>query len=281
MSLFWIFYLIYEKYKSQLDTKPILKRTIIILSVIIYSLHAYGTYQRNEIWQSQESLWYDVTIKSPNNGRGQMNYALTLMNKGKFEETLVYFERALQLMPTYSYLHINMGVLKNAMGFPQEAEIYYRNAIQYDRSNIEAYYYYAKFLLSQQRNDEALAYAKHGLDLSPGHAALNSFYVSIQKMNFNSVDDLESNKSLSENDYINLSLTLFEDAKYEECVKACYKALEINPNSKEAYNNIGIASIKLGKIDEAIFACNKALEIDPNFTLAKNNLNWAKSLKIK
>jgi len=279
ISLFWLLYLLYERYKVQLNSFPMLKRSIISLVVIIYALQAYGTYQRNEIWQSQESLWYDVTIKSPNNGRGQMNYALTLMNKGKYEETLVYFERAMQLMPTYSYLHINMGVLKNAMGFPKEAEIYYTNAIQYDRSNIEAYYYYAKFLLSQKRYEEALAYAKKGLDLSPGHAALNTFYTSLQQMRLNSLENLESTKTLSENDYINLSLTLFNEAKYEECISACYKALEINPNSKEAYNNVGIASIRLGKIDQAILACNKALEIDPNFVLAKNNLNWAKSLK--
>ncbi|HMD36102.1 MAG TPA: hypothetical protein VKH42_14090, partial [Vicinamibacterales bacterium] len=40
---------------------------------------AYGTIQRNIVWRSEESLWLDVTRKSPNNGRGLMTYGVIQM----------------------------------------------------------------------------------------------------------------------------------------------------------------------------------------------------------
>ena len=43
---------------------------------------AYGTWQRNIVWRTEESLWLDATIKSPDNGRGLMNYGVIQMNKG-------------------------------------------------------------------------------------------------------------------------------------------------------------------------------------------------------
>ena len=50
--------------------------------------YAAGTYQRNRIWRNEESLFYDVTIKSPANGRGLMNYGLTQMEKGETQKAL-------------------------------------------------------------------------------------------------------------------------------------------------------------------------------------------------
>ena len=41
-----------------------------------------------------QNLWYDGTIKSPNNGRGLMNYGLTLMARGDYDNAEDYFIQA-------------------------------------------------------------------------------------------------------------------------------------------------------------------------------------------
>ena len=43
--------------------------------------NGYATFQRNKVWNTEETLWRDVTIKSPRNPRGLMNYGNTLMAK--------------------------------------------------------------------------------------------------------------------------------------------------------------------------------------------------------
>ena len=47
------------------------------------------------VWRTEESLWLDATIKSPDNGRGLMNYGVIQMSKGNYRVADEYFERAL------------------------------------------------------------------------------------------------------------------------------------------------------------------------------------------
>src|SRR6185312_1929999 len=78
--------------------------------IILFALCAYGTWKRNNIWHSEESLWLNVTVKSPKNGRGLMNYGNILVDEGKYAEAETYFDRAMQLIPGYSYLYVNIGL---------------------------------------------------------------------------------------------------------------------------------------------------------------------------
>src|SRR6185295_9658913 len=71
----------------------------IVLSTLALAAAAAGTHQRNVVWRNEESLWRDVTVKSPQNGRGLMNYGLTLMAKSDYEGALDYFHRAQRFVP--------------------------------------------------------------------------------------------------------------------------------------------------------------------------------------
>jgi hypothetical protein len=71
--------------------------TAAVVAVLIAS--AVGVHARNEVWQTEESLWLDVSLKSPTNGRGLMNYGLTRMEKGDYAGAISYFERALVFVP--------------------------------------------------------------------------------------------------------------------------------------------------------------------------------------
>lgn len=130
---------------------------------------AWGTHERNEVWRSEETLWRDVTIKSPRNGRGLMNYGLALMAKADYTGAEEYFMKGLELLPYYAYLHVNLGILKEAAGQTAEAEIHFRNALSFDAVNPECYYYYARFLRNQNRLPEVLPVLYKALELAPAH----------------------------------------------------------------------------------------------------------------
>ena len=84
--------------------------------------YGYGAHHRNEIWKTDEALWKDVTEKSPNNGRGWMNYGLTQMAKGNYKDADYAYQQALPKVAQYYILHINIGILKEAIGNKTEAE---------------------------------------------------------------------------------------------------------------------------------------------------------------
>ncbi|HYA17398.1 MAG TPA: hypothetical protein VEF06_08025, partial [Bryobacteraceae bacterium] len=115
-------------------------------AVCILLLSAAGTRRRNEVWKTPESLWYDVTVKSPANGRGLMNYGLARMSAGDFNTALIYFERALPLTPNYPSLEINLGIDYGALGRDLDAEQHFRRAIQLAPGDAETHFYYGRWL---------------------------------------------------------------------------------------------------------------------------------------
>ena len=129
--------------------------------------NGYATFQRNKVWKTEETLWHDVVLKSPRNGRGLMNYGNTLMAKGDFAGALDYFHRAQQLTPQYSVLLINLAIAEDATKQSAAAEQHFKDALRLAPSSPDSYTYYARYLLSHSRGDEARAFLRSALELSP------------------------------------------------------------------------------------------------------------------
>jgi protein O-mannosyl-transferase len=284
LSLFGCFSYLYEKYKHKINN-IVLKSTVYFFIFMVFSLHAFGVYQRNKVWSNEETLWYDATIKAPNSSRVLMNYGLTQMSKGKYDVALDFFERAYKISPTWAHININMGVINNALGKKEEAEKYYLQAIQYQPLIADGYYYYAKYLYELKKYKEALDYMEKGIKIAPNHLNIVSFYPKVKLMAQESMEEKIKiiDHMLPENpkevDYINQSLEYYKIGKFNECILACNKAIELNKNSTIAYNNICSAYNALKEWEKAEQACLKALETDPNFERAKNNLIWARKNK--
>jgi len=147
-----------------------LRAPLAAAAVAVILAMACGTWQRNIVWRTEESLWLDATIKSPNNGRGLMNYGVIQMNKGNLPLAGEYFERALRYTPDYSYLHVNIGVLDALLGRRVEADRQFREALRDDPGNPISYTYYARWLKSVGRTEEARLYTIRAVALSPADA---------------------------------------------------------------------------------------------------------------
>jgi tetratricopeptide (TPR) repeat protein len=284
LGVCWAFGLLIINNEKTILKSSSVRALIIIISLLILSGYAYGTYQRNKVWRTEESLWYDVTIKSPDNGRGLMNYGLSQMSRGNYQKALEYFERSLILTPYYSYLHVNLGILKGAMNQPVEAERYFKNALQYAPNNPVSYYYYAVWLKSQNRSEEAIPLLQRALQISPAHNnaqnLLNEIlaHPGILKSPVEKAEELVKSTPTAEN-YLNLSLQYHNAGRFQDSIKACNKALKIKPDYDLAFNNICAAYNELKMWDKAIAACEKGLSINPNNQLMKNNLTRAKREK--
>ncbi|MDA9563813.1 hypothetical protein N9R81_03945 [Flavobacteriales bacterium] len=312
-----VVYWFYLKLKSYQFSEPLSKKQqIVLISFIFPSLlaYGYGTFQRNIVWDSGETLWRDVTEKSPKNGRGHMNYGLALMAKGDYIGAEKSFNQALQLLSCYSYLHINFGVLRTATNLPLKAEKQFKKAIQCDNLNPESHYFYGNFLFKQNRLNEAVPHLEKCTNLSPGHPQSNytllkiyhtqknwkklkstcnrilsilpndksALFYKTQIGNDTSSLDFaieKAKKSPSVSNYLDLSLLYYENEEYEKCIESCSTILELDSLNANAYNNMCAAYNKLEMWDKAIKSCEKSLTIKPGSNLARGNLNWANSQK--
>jgi tetratricopeptide (TPR) repeat protein len=157
----WIMFIIWDKLQSRYSR--LLKGTMIVILV----LNAAGTFARNFVWRNEESLWHDVSVKSPRNGRGLMNYGLSLMARGDYKDAEIYYRRAIQLLPYYSYAYENMAILKAAQKQYDTAEIYYRQALGLDSGVPILHYYYGKYLHSRGKDSDAIRQLQQAISLSP------------------------------------------------------------------------------------------------------------------
>ena len=234
--------------------------------------NGYATFQRNKVWKSEETLWHDVVLKSPRNGRGLMNYGNTLMAKGDFAGALDYFHRAQQFTPQYSFLLINLAIAEDATKQSAAAEEHFKDALRLAPASPDSYTYYARYLLSHSRAEEARFFLRGALELSPTDLTARELIAQM--------DGQASTHSTGETpeSYLALSLQYYHEARYAESIAACRAALVLRPNYAEAWNNIGAAYNKLGRYEEAAAACGEALRLKPDFELARNNLQYARGM---
>ena len=236
--------------------------------------NGYATFQRNKVWKSEEALWHDVALKSPRNGRGLMNYGNTLMAKGDYAGALDYFDRAQQLTPQYSVLLINLAIAEDATKQSAIAEEHFKDALRLAPASPDSLTYYARYLLSHSRADEARALLQSALELSPSDLTAREL--------LKQADGQALNRPAPQTPefYLALSLRLYGEERYVESIVACRLALDLRPGYAEAWNNIGAAYNKLGRYEEAAAACEQALRYKPELELARNNLQYA-SEKLK
>ena len=268
-------------YYYNLIQKHIYKMSFVIIVLLLISSYSFGTYERNKVWSSTESLWYDVTIKSPNNGRGLMNYGLSLMAKGDYDNAEDYFIQAHEKSPYWYTVKINLAILYGAKGNKKEAENYFNQAINLNSSAPDPEYYYARYLFKNNQYQKALSLVNKALSKSPNHLSsisLKELIVPYTQSKNEQVEGLITqllNDPQNENLILNLTEKLYLLQRYDEAISYCENAIDKNTKSKFIYNNLCACYNQKGEWLKAKSACEKALILDPDFQLAKNNLNWA------
>ena len=133
---------------------------------VVLAAAALGTRARNTVWHTEESLWRDVTVKSPKNGRGLMNYGLIFMARGDYQTALDYFQRALPLTPNYSALEINLGVALGALHRDQEAGQHFERAIQLAPGDADPYFFAARWLSGVGRVADSVSLLERALQVN-------------------------------------------------------------------------------------------------------------------
>lgn len=291
---------------------PVYRTAIVTVFVLMLCCYAYGTWQRNAVWCSEESLWRDATIKSPGNGRAWMNYGVAQMSNNELKGAEASFTKAKAAMPGYDLVYVNLAILKQTENDTAKAEQLFKTAIATNANDADPWYFYGRFLNDQGRFGEAVNCLKKAMTISPGNLRTRLLLMNIYQRTTNWADlqqlvqasqqlfpdnmdianygnmarnksseaDMEAQKlakSPTAPGYIDLSLIYYREGQYAKCIEACKKALALKPGYDLAYNNICAAYNKLGQWDRAIQAGDEGLKFNPDNTLLKNNLAEAKS----
>jgi tetratricopeptide (TPR) repeat protein len=289
---------------------PLPRPVVAGVGALLLASAAWGAHERNEVWSTPETLWYDVTQKSPANGRGLMNYGLSQMAAGRYTVALDYFNRALVFNPNYSVLETNLGIVNGALHNDAEAERNFLRAIELEPSDAGAKMYYARWLDTNRRVPEAITNLIAAIAQKPDYLDARHLLMQIyadlgdrDKLRTQATETLAifpsdavardwlakaatvvattqaSTAGPTAEGYLNQSLVLYQAGKYAESITAAREALKIRPGYAAAWNNITASYNAVYDWDNAIAAGEKAVSLDPANQLARNNLEWAKNHK--
>jgi tetratricopeptide (TPR) repeat protein len=268
---------------------------------------SFGTLQRNLVWRTEESLWRDVTVKSPRNPRGLMNYGANLVQKGDYSQALAYFERAKTYAPNYARNELNLGVVKGLLKRDAEAEQHFRRALAMTPRDPVANYLYARWLEKTGRRPEAIEQLRLAINANPDY--LNAAYflmeIYVKRGSWDTVRRLSDyflkrfpsdpderayrlmaawktgelanpdsavRSLVTAENFLSVSALYYQSGDYEQSIAAAREALKLRPNYPEAYNNISAGDRALGNWDEAVEAAQQSLRLQPGSRMAQENL---------
>jgi len=268
---------------------------------------ALGTVQRNLVWHTEESLWRDVTVKSPRNARGWLNYGVSQLQKRSWDPALASFERAKALEVNYPLADNDLGIVKGKLKRKTEAEQHFHRALRLLPRDSAINYSYAAWLKDNGRSDEAGERLRLVMKMNPDYlpaAYLEAEIHAVAKdwtalrtlaenilARFPSEQDAKAYRLMAAcesgelataggaitsfqtaSTFLQLSALYYQTGKFDQSRAAAESALKLRPNYSEAYNNIAAAERARGNWDAAAQAAREALRLRPTYETARVNL---------
>ena len=189
----------------------------LILAVLVICTRAQVKYWKNDFTLFKHTL--SVTRK---NYVMHFNYGVVLREKGRLDEAVIQFRRALQIKPNHSEIRYDIGYTLALQGKLKEAVSEYRKFLQIIPDDLDVHNNLGSVFLRQGKIDEAIACFKEALRLEPAcPEALN-----------------------------NLGMALGEQGKLDEAIKYFTEALRVKPDFAEARSNLRRAQVLRDKRDE-------------------------------
>ncbi|MBI3307560.1 MAG: tetratricopeptide repeat protein [Candidatus Omnitrophica bacterium] len=255
--------------------------------IFIIFLLSLLTWQRNQVWASDITLWQDVIRKSPHKGRGYNSLAASLFTHGRYDEAIHYAREAIIREPDNPLHYINLALNKGMIG-DRNAEIkILRQAVSLHPPDRSKYFHrIGKAYIQKGNLDKAIAYFEKA-------ASRNSRYTAIyydlgqayeQKRNWDKAFEcyqyiLLINPACAEA-YNALGLIDGKRGNVDQAIEYFKKGLRANPRSGEIYNNLGTAyHVKNGDLNTMIYYYEKAVRLAPSFKPAYANLARAYAQK--
>jgi tetratricopeptide (TPR) repeat protein len=248
---------------------------------LVVVILAIATYERNTIWQSEQSLWQDVVRKSPNKARGHSNLGASFADQEQWTEALGEYQIALTLhpdRPTFTAIQTNMGNAYTSLGRLDAAQQAYAAAISSEQAHVAAHNGLGNVYRLQGRAEPAFNEFQKALRLDPdsteAHNNLGLLFQAYGKLDaalqqFDAA--IRLNPEFAEA-YNNRGLVFGAQGRLDDAIAAFQQALALNDHLAEAHHNLGLIYSRQGRTEEAMREYQLALTLNPGYAEAHNDL---------
>jgi tetratricopeptide (TPR) repeat protein len=239
------------------------------------------SWQRIQVYRNEESLWADTLAQNPGCWLAYSDMGQIVLQKGRVDDALAYYQRALALNPESAEGHYDVGLVLFQKGKIADAIAQYQDALAIRSDFVLARIDLGWAFSQSGRPEEGMAQYQKALETNP-HYGLAHYYVGLALQQKGRSDEataqfqqaVTDDPSLFEAHY-NLGLALLTKGRLNESIQQFEDALSINPSSPDAHNNLGLALTQNGRLPEAIGELQRALQLAPALLNAHYNLGNA------
>ena len=215
------------------------------LGAALLGVLGFLTWNQCKMYADSDTLWWTTISRNPESWMAHNNIAINLVQKGKMDEAIAHYDKALELDPTYGEAHYNLANALVRLGRVTEAISHYEKAVELNPNNAMAFHNLGSVLAQSGRLDEGIAQYRKALALTPNNAAMHN----------------------------NLGAALLRSGQLDEAMEHYQKALQLNPDNAEANYNLANALVQRGRLQEAVTYYNHALRLNPGNAAARERLN--------
>jgi len=257
------------------------KKIAIAVAAIVLSLagaEAFATQRYLVYWRDTISFCEYMLSLTPDAASVHNDLANALSQRGKIEEAVEHYRRAIELRPDDAYAYSNLGACYGNLGRYEEAIDVLNKAIKYDPLLANAYSNLGYVCGKAGLDEKELEAYKAAIKVKPtsfeGHYNLGCAYEKQERL-AEAIKEYKEALKLrpdSAKAHYNLGIVYFKNERPAEAIEAYKRAIEIEPSYAEAYSNLGGVYGQMGRTTEAIKVFRQLIKIDPNSYKGYSNL---------
>jgi tetratricopeptide (TPR) repeat protein len=213
---------------------------------------------------------------SPQDFEANKYLGMTLFNKGKADEGLLYLELARSKDAADPEIMYTLGKSYALKGNNAEAILSFKTAKKIQPNNVQIRYTLVNQLVAQKQNEEALKEVQELLKMKDKKEYFDLYISILFKMKkYSTIEEAVALKRKQTPESIDLLMTLAkaqtEAQKYDEAIES-YKLISFIKEYAPAYYNRAEIYMKLQDVTEAKMFYEKALRVDPKYATAEVGL---------
>jgi tetratricopeptide (TPR) repeat protein len=239
-------------------------------------------------WENSLTLWEHAARVTPHSYIAHENLGQALRERGRLDEALASYERALATAPARSpgYIAVinnSLGLVLTRQGRVAEARQRFAAAVLGDRGFAEARSNLANALVAEGHATEAIEHYREAIRLKPdyveprvglGAVFLQSGRAADAAIQYRAALGLDPNLAQAHN---GLGGALATEGDLDGAQREYVEALRLNPRLTTAHHNLGLLYMRRGDAAEARRHLEEALSIDPDYQPARQALAALKS----
>lgn len=220
-----------------------------VAAIAILAAFMTAAIRQTAFWQNSVSLFqHALDVTDDQSFLVHYNLGNMLLERGRVDEAVRHFEKALDIAPNDSRPHHNLGVILDGRGQTDEALAHYQAAVRIDPRDSRAQINLGIALQRSGETTQAMSHYQLALRFDPTNALAHN----------------------------NMAVALEELSRFEEALEHYVAAAKSAPDDPRMHNNLGVFLMdRIGKKEAAIWHFRRALSLNPGNYDARENLQQA------